>query len=343
MQGAKATLQIKRKGIENMKKKYYLTLDTETATLPFVNELCKNEQQKKKIAIAKPLIYDIGWIISDRQGNIIKQVSYLIDEIFFVPQVFNTAYYKNKRNMYLEKLNKGEISTCKWWTALQELENDLQTVDLSTAYNACFDFKKAIPFTQNYITHLYGYNFAEWEQEQKEKCKNILYGSANEQERNPDYLKSTFELHKREYPICDLWGLSCEKLLNNRNYKKYCLKNKRLTTSGIYFSTSAESAFQYLTKNTEFAEEHTALEDARIECQILTKMLKKGKVPSDITPFPFRKLGDTIEFVKKENKPQYTEIVINAIEQYLTAKDSNNAYNRNLQKKLNFLQKTLDK
>ena len=73
------------------KKKFYLTLDTETATLPFANELCKNAVQKQKIAIAKPLVYDIGWVISDRQGNVIKKVNYLVQETFFVPNVFNTA------------------------------------------------------------------------------------------------------------------------------------------------------------------------------------------------------------------------------------------------------------
>ena len=56
-----------------MKKKLYLVLDTETATLPFSDTLCKDEKQKQKIAIAKPLVYDIGWTITDRQGNIIKK------------------------------------------------------------------------------------------------------------------------------------------------------------------------------------------------------------------------------------------------------------------------------
>ena len=73
-----------------MKKKFYLTLDTETATLPFANELCKDSKQKQKIAIAKPLVYDIGWTITDRVGNIVKKENFLIQETFFVPNVFNT-------------------------------------------------------------------------------------------------------------------------------------------------------------------------------------------------------------------------------------------------------------
>lgn len=71
------------------KKDYYLVLDTETATLPFANEIAgENESVKKNIAIAKPLVYDIGWAIVDRLGNVVKKVEYLIQETFFVPNIF---------------------------------------------------------------------------------------------------------------------------------------------------------------------------------------------------------------------------------------------------------------
>ena len=75
------------------KRKIYMVLDTETATLPFVDELCSGGEQKKKIAIAKPLVYDIGWQIITKQGKILKQRSYIIAEIFSVPTIFLTAYY----------------------------------------------------------------------------------------------------------------------------------------------------------------------------------------------------------------------------------------------------------
>ena len=35
-----------------MRKNYYLTLDTETATLPFADRIAQNEKQKKKIAVS---------------------------------------------------------------------------------------------------------------------------------------------------------------------------------------------------------------------------------------------------------------------------------------------------
>lgn len=128
-----------------MNKKFYLTVDTETATIPFANQICKNANQKQKIAIAKPLVYDIGWSITDRQGNIVKTENFLVQETFFVPNIFNTAYYRDKRPIYMELLEKGEIKVDCWNNIMKLFIADLEKVDISTAYNACFDFKKAIP------------------------------------------------------------------------------------------------------------------------------------------------------------------------------------------------------
>ena len=99
-----------------MRKPYtYMVVDTETATLPFVNEITHDAEEKKKIAIAKPLIYDIGWTICNRRGDILDSKQYLVAETFSVPAVFNTAYYAEKRPIYLDKLAKKEttITTSK--------------------------------------------------------------------------------------------------------------------------------------------------------------------------------------------------------------------------------------
>lgn len=297
-----------------MKKKLYLTLDTETATLPFANEMCKNAKQKQKIAIAKPLVYDIGWIITDRQGNEIKRENYLIQETFFVPNIFNTAYYCNKRPIYMDLLEKGEIKTACWNDVMKQLIIDLDICDLTTAYNACFDFKKAIPFTERYISHLYSSDYNKWEEKQKERCRKILSGRDNSE--NPDYLKPWFELRGKKYPIADLWGIACDRLINIDKYRNYCLENKLLTASVLYFKSSAETSFQYLMKNYEFVEDHTALSDAIIESQILTKALKKGKVEPEIKAFPFRGLGTTPIYVR-EKKPKYAPIIIELLQKYI--------------------------
>lgn len=304
-----------------MRKKFYLTLDTETATLPFANEMAKTASEKQKIAIAKPLVYDIGWTITDRVGNIYKKVNYLIQETFFVPNVFNTAYYCNKRPIYMKLLADGFVEPKTWNDAIEELITDLDYCDMATAYNACFDFKKAIPFTETYIKHLYSADYNEWEKQQKKKCKAIIKGK-NEAE-NPDYLTPVFKIRGFEFPITDLWGIACDRLINIDKYRNYCLENELLTASAMFFKTSAETAFQYLMKQYDFIEDHTALSDAEIEAQILTKALKKGKIEPSIKAFPFKELGKTVDYVN-EKQPKYKENLLIALEKYIEANDGYN-------------------
>jgi hypothetical protein len=304
-----------------MKKKYYLTLDTETATLPFANELCKTAKEKQTIAIAKPLVYDIGWVITDRLGNIIKKANYLIQETFFVPNIFNTAYYKNKRPIYMELLKNGEIQKGDWNNVIDILIQDLEQCDLVTAYNACFDFKKAIPFTERYINALYSIDYNKWESNQRRRCIEILNGY--DESENPEYLEPYFELRYKKYPIADLWGVACDRLINIDKYRNYCLENKLLTNSVVYFKSSAETSFQYLMNDYDFIENHTALSDAEIEAQILTKALKKGKIEPQIKAFPFRELGTTYNYVL-DKKPKYIDTVIELLEKYIEDNDGEN-------------------
>lgn len=306
------------------KKKFYLTLDTETATLPFANQICANAKQKQAVAIAKPLVYDIGWCITDRQGNILKKENFLIQETFFVPNVFNTAYYCDKRPVYMKLLEEGEICAKTWEEAMQILQSDLEFVDIATAYNAAFDFKKAIPFTERYIKHLYSADYNEWERKQKYSCENIAKGKVKDGTR-PDYLEPVFKFRGKEYPIADLWQLACERLINIDKYRNYCLQNKLLTASAQYFKTSAETSFQYLMNQYDFIEDHTALSDAMIEAMILTKGLRKGAVNPQMCAFPFRNLGTTTSYVE-EKQSKYADIVAKALLEYLTNYEGSERY-----------------
>jgi hypothetical protein len=87
----------------------------------------------------------------DKKGNVYARENYLITEIFSVPEIFNTAYYAEKRPLYIDKLNKGEIVLTDWRTATARLEFALSIGEAVGAYNAMFDFKQAIPFTELYI------------------------------------------------------------------------------------------------------------------------------------------------------------------------------------------------
>lgn len=275
------------------RRKYYMILDCETATLPCAMGYA--EEQKKKIAIAKPLIYDLGWQIVDKTGKIYRRRSFLITETFSVPEIFNTAYYKEKRPIYLEKLQRGEIGLMNWAAAMEIFTADLEEVEAVGAYNSMFDFKKAIPFTELYINKLYAPDFYQWMDEQSRTCYNIAHFPAKSSDR--DFENAIFRFRGKVYNLFDLWGLSCEHILNCDEYKEMCTDNNWYTASGKYYKTSAETAFRFFTGALDFDEAHTAIEDAEIESILFSEIYKrtKGKFEIGIIYFPFRILGRVCE------------------------------------------------
>ena len=294
-------------------KKFYLTLDTETATLPFANDICKNADEKLTIAISKPLVYDLGWVITDRQGNIFKKANYLINEIFFNTSVFDTAYYKDKKQLYLDKIKSGEIVRTDWNSAIDELLKDIQLCDVCTAFNACFDFKKAIPFTERYIDAFYSNDFYKWQKYQEKQSKMLISDNADTP-KNPDYTNPIVRIRNIEFLVTDLRYLACSQLINNRNYKNFCIDNELFSKSGLFFSTTAETVYKYLVKDIDFIEQHTALDDSIIESYILTKLLQKGKLQITLDSFAEKKLGMIHKYSASTNRQP---IIKNQLEIYI--------------------------
>jgi hypothetical protein len=272
------------------RRKYYFVLDCETATLPYAHNF--EGEARQKIAIAKPLIYDLGWKIIDAYGRVYRRKSYLISEIFSVPLIFNTAYYASKRPLYIEKLKAKQISLVSWEVATQEMIADIEDTEAVGAYNSMFDYKKAIAFTEEYISNLYSDKYYEWEREQ---CRRIDYIVSNPPKKDESTMNpNVFEFRGKTYPLFDIWGLSCENLLDNDEYRKFCKDNNLKTASGKYYKTSAEAAYRFVKKKAEAEEAHMAVEDADIECELLAEIFKKVK-PKNMTMgiiyFPFRLLG----------------------------------------------------
>ena len=281
------------------RRKYYMVLDCETATLPCASKY--TEEQRKNVAITKPLIYDLGWKIVDRNGTVYNRMNFLISEIFSVPSVFDTAYYADKRPIYLEKLKSGEITLANWETAMTALLADLEIVEAVGAYNSMFDFKKALPFTELYISQLYSPNFHNWLAWQEKSCEWLAEGG--KATGQTEFEENIFRFRGKVYPLFDLWGLTCQHILNCDEYRQMCIDNKWETASGKYFKTSAETAYRFLSGNTDFDEAHTAIDDCDIESQLFTEIVKrtKNKWEMGIEFFPFRLLGTVESFESRWN------------------------------------------
>lgn len=320
----------------------FLVLDSETATLPFANEIANNNPElKKKIAIAKPLIYDLAWVIAHRDGTIVEKKQFLIAETFAVPSVFNTAYYKEKRPLYLEMIRKGEIAVLPWEAVMREFIADLETVDYVGAFNSMFDFCKALPFTELYINKLYSDDYYDWEKTQRRICSNIVNSLPSR--RNPDFDEKSFHFRGREYPLFDIWGMACDRLLNRVAYKNLCLDLGMITNSGDFFKTSAESSYRYLREEYDFDEAHTALADAEIEAYILSKILHYGKIEIGIDFFPFRKLGTTTSFLieRKYPKMERVKAVYTVMENYVGGEATTN-YKKQILNKMSILKELME-
>lgn len=328
------------------KKLTFLVVDTETSTFDFADIIAAGDaERKKRIAIAKPLVYDIGWTICDRAGNILDSKQFLIAETFSVPAIFNTAYYAEKRPIYLDMMKRGEIEVKPWNEVMRIFIEDMKKVDGVGAFNAMFDFKKAIPFTDLYISQLYSPFYFAWEELQKKSAARIADGEKST--KNPDFEPDIFRFRGNIFPLFDIWGLATTYLLNNASYKRACLEHGLLTNSGIYFKTSAESTFQYLCNKYDFIESHTALEDAKIESFILAKIAEKHAIIPGIKYFPFRDLGYTDDFCMRLKRPKLDECikVHTAISAYVdkkqdeadTAGEDISAYVKGLLKRLDKL------
>ena len=126
------------------RKKYILVLDVETA-----GDVEKN-----------PLCYDIGFVVTDKKGNIYEEHSFAIEEIFADDAVMSSAYYYNKLPLYHQKIASGAMKLKPLRYVRAVILNVMKKYNIKTvaAYNAYFDFVKALNNTWQELTN-YRYFF----------------------------------------------------------------------------------------------------------------------------------------------------------------------------------------
>lgn len=91
-----------------------------------------------------------------------------------------------------------------------------------------------------------------------------------------DYCKTKCAalLEGREY--VDLWLMALETICQKKSYTKFCADNGFYGKTGNC-KTSAEAVFAYLTNTPQYKEEHTALEDSKIEKFIFEQCMRSHK------------------------------------------------------------------
>lgn len=210
------------------RKKYIIVLDVETT----------NNQIGVKGAPNDGLVYDLGFTVADKQGNVYAKRSFAIKEIFDWKELMDTAYYKNKLPKYYEKIRKGEMKKVSIWEARKSIKSAMEYFNITEiyAFNANFDYTTL----NNTVRYLSG-----------SACRWFFkYGTK----------------------ICDIWHIACQTLGLQKTFQ---WENVRNANGNLI--TNAERMYAYLSQDFDFEEEHTGLADALIETQILARCFKTHK------------------------------------------------------------------
>lgn len=187
-----------------------------------------------------PMVYDIGFAITDRQGRIYAERSFVIKEVFENKRLMNSAYYAIKVPRYIKDIANGTRTVVSFADARNEFNSLMEEYGVTKicAYNLRFDANAL-------------------------KNTSIKLGVA-----------SKFLIRKMEM-LC-IWSLACELLYTQSTYRKVATSQGWISNAGN-MKTSAEMGHRYITGLYDFEEEHTGLEDVKIEIGIMAKCFRQHK------------------------------------------------------------------
>lgn len=187
-------------------------------------------------SLDKPFCYNIGYIIATDKGETLLKRDYVVEQIWHNFPLFCSAYYADKRATYVSRMKARSVIMDKFGYICQQIRRDFKGYGVTEAYAYNSDFDERV----------FAFN-TDWY-----KCANPF----------------------DELNIYDIRGYVHQFLINN-DFIAFCEKYERFTESGNY-STTAETVYQFISDNTDFEEEHTALSDSEIEAQILFTAIANG-------------------------------------------------------------------
>ena len=204
-------------------------------------ETCNTRMVDGKLDMSDVLVYDICWAIVDKKGNVYKTGAYLVDEIFNEEQeLMASAYYAKKIPEYIEQIAKGERVVERWYKIRRELVADMEmfNTNIIIAHNARFDYN-ALNTTTRWLS--------------KSKYRTFIRGAE----------------------WWDTLRMARQTIAKQKMYKHFCEEHDFLTATGR-LKLTAEVLYRWITKNVDFVESHTGLEDVLIEKEIFSYFVRQG-------------------------------------------------------------------
>lgn len=215
---------------------YLIGLDTETCNGLLIDD---------KLDLSQSLVYDIGWAVTDKRGNIYKVRSFVVREIFCgMADVMKTAYYADKIPKYWEDIRAGRRSLSNFSRIRKFLLDDIKHFGIENvfAHNASFDVQ-ALNNTIRYLT------------------------------------KSRFRwFFPYKIVVWDTLKMARQTIAKQKGYQLYCAEHGYLTKhKKPRVRLTAEILYRYLSGDGDFSESHTGLEDVLIETEIMAHCFRQHK------------------------------------------------------------------
>lgn len=185
------------------------------------------------------LFYDLGYLVANREGEILCEHSFANSDVLFNTQLMNSAYYANKLPQYMNSLNED-------WT-------------VATTFDIWQQFKRDIAAYN--VRDIWAYNVR----------YDMTIGNATIRQMSNGFVQY-FTPYKTRYR--DIWDYAGSLICNTPKYVRWCYANGFVSDKGNPHTT-AETVYRYLHNELDFVEQHTALSDCRIELDILLTAFKR--------------------------------------------------------------------
>ena len=189
------------------------------------------------------LPYDIGFAVIDSHGRVYEKFSFVNSDIFYhEAELMKSAYYAKKIPQYLNDILNGDREVATTYEIRKALVDKINEYNCKfiCAHNARFDCR-ALNNIQRWTT--------------KSKYRYFI----------------PFGIE-----WWDTLKMARDVLGTMPTYRTFCEENNYITKNGQLRFT-AEIIYRYISKNNDFVESHTGLEDVEIEAQILAYCVRQHK------------------------------------------------------------------
>lgn len=208
-------------------------------------ETCPLDKEFEGVDPYNMFAYDIGWAVVDKRGTVYRTRSYVNADIFLGEMdLMKSAYYADKLPKYWEDIKNGSRILTSFYNIRKILLEDIAEFE---------------------VTEIFAHNM------------RFDYGTLNNTQRWET--KSQYRyFFPKEIEICDTLKMANDVISKMPTYRRFCEENGFMTSHKTPRpQMKAETLYRFITKDVDFVESHTGLEDVLIEKEILAYCYKQHK------------------------------------------------------------------